>query len=143
MTKPGKDDKLEFRKVDLSKWVARHFVSYFYEKIAEIYGQDKIERNYDKDCMLAKRLLFFFEKNQKSREDFIKYINWSVDKYSKSSTAALPMLFGILNNYTKDYMNVELTAKKPKKRRTTPLLSKEMKEWIESEKKRTKPNVHE
>ena len=140
-TQNGETNQIKIKMFkEVENWIPADFVRYFYHRGETIYGKEKIEKNYDKDCMLTKRLLDFFKENKHMVIDFLKYIDWSIEKYLQQQNA-LPMQFGILNLWTEEYMNIPLTTKKPKKKRTTPLLSKEMKDWIETEKKRTKSNV--
>ena len=120
----------------LEKWVAVDFVRYFYTKCEEIYGKDKFEKNWDKDCMIMKTILVFLKSHSKTHQDILSFIDWAYARYQQKTELVLTMQIGILKSWIRDYFQIPYVKRASKKKREAIKLSSEAISWIEKEKLR-------
>lgn len=124
---------IKIKKKDNKNWTSIDFLLLYKSKYEEKY-HEQLEVNYVKDCSIMKRVISIFKKHDKPKGSVIKFINWVFDEYYSNKKFTTPIKIGFLQYCIEDYLGTSLTdVKKPKNKPV--VLSNEMKEWLEEQKK--------
>lgn len=119
-------------------WVAVDFVNYCYFKFRLIYGDGNFDMNYDRDCMIIKRVIDKFDSVDRDKSVVQFYIDWAVDRYKKSDKLKMPMRVGILAFWIEDFLGFKFKKDDKKRKRRKVVLTEQEKSWIKSKQSKKK-----
>lgn len=139
MTTNGEPIKIKINRIPIGKWNSFEFVTYFYNKADAIYGRENVERDIDKDCMIVKRWIDDFSKNNLSKHVVKAFIEWGIKKYITNNKFVIPVTLGWINMCRDEYLKkpTRTRAKRKRIRKIKPL-SEGTNTWLKEELRRYK-----
>lgn len=139
MTASGEPIKIKIKRIPIGKWNSFEFVTYFYNKADALYGRENVERDLDKDCMIVKRWITDFSKNNMSKSVVKSFIEWGIKKYTTNNKFVIPVTLGWINMCRDEYLKKPTRTRAKRKRvRDVKPFSEEKNQWIQDEIKRYK-----
>lgn len=122
---------IKVSKKNIDKWTSPDFIKYFGSRFYNNY-QKYYPVNHAKEGMVFKRIVSKFRKNGKSKENVLRFIDWSFERYLKDPKFTEELTIGFLSLWVDDYLNI---IPSEKKRRPEPEIPADMQDWLTKKRK--------
>jgi len=129
-------EPIKITKKDIYEWQPVDFVLFFKDRYAEWYNGEELQLDFGKDCMIMKRIIYRFRKNNRGKLTVKRFIDWVFQEYDKRKIEFTPRLtIGFLPFWVDEYLGIKSEQNKKKTKKSKIELSNETKKWLEEQKK--------